>query len=199
MVAHRSRLGAMGLLALGMIALFGVFAGAVRLYVSPPASAPPAPSDAGWAAHAPTVYRALTISLDARGVAVFSPASVSVPAGARVVFTITNFDPSVAGLPTATNAQVAGTAGNTVTIQSGSGTAIVRSLPTDGIAHTFTIASPFAHLNVPIPTAAGGPVRVGFVAVFPSSGTFAFGCVIWCGPMTPDGMSGALTVTPAGA
>ncbi len=149
----------------------------------------------------PTVYRNLSIALDpATGTFGYSTTQLSVPTGATVVFTITNHDPMIATLPTASDAQVVGTVGGTMQLTTGGVVSMLTQVSTSDVSHTFSISSGAYHLNVPIPPASpeGTPTVVSFSVTFPISGTFNWGCAVLCGPsdmMATDAMYGTLTVS----
>lgn len=177
-----------------LIVVFGLVA-----VVYPASTAPAATSTTSTGS--PVVYRNLSIAFNpSRGTFDYSSAALSVPAGVRVVFTITNYDPSVARVPTSSDAQVLGTIGNTISVASAGHTMSMTVVPTTDISHTFTISSGGLHLNVPVPPAASStsPTEVTFSAVFPVTGTFEWGCVVLCGPdgtMALSTMYGTLTVS----
>ena len=164
---------------------------------------PPSPLGATGAAASslppatPTVYRNLTISF-APSVGGFSyaPTELEVPAHVAVVFTITNYDPSVATLPTPSDAQVRGTTNGAMVVTEGGVATTLTALPIDQIAHTFTISDSYYQANVPILAAENGPVQVSFTMVFDFPGAFAWGCVVLCDGGMPGTMYGSLTVVP---
>lgn len=175
---------------------FGAF-----VFLAGPGASGPAPPPT--AVSAPTTYRSLSIAYNpATGVFDYSARSLAVPLDVRVVITITNYDPSVAALPSAASASVMGTSGGGMTLHTGGpagGWAQTAQLPVGGVSHTFSMSDGFYHLNVPIPpaTAVSTPSQVTFSVVFTSAGTYAWGCVILCGAGPsgmPDAMFGSLTV-----
>ena len=147
-----------------------------------------------------TVYVNLTIDYAAATDASwYTTANFSVPATAIVVFTITNHDPGMDPLLLPSDNQVMGTVGNVETVRSGPPGLLhqVSSLPSDEISHTFTIRDAQYNLNVPVPPAANidTPSVTSFTATFNSVGTYQWGCMCRCGPMTVPGvMYGDLTV-----
>lgn len=160
------------------------------------AVAPMGPTNSG-----PTVYRTLTIALDARsGGFVYTAATLNVPLHTRVVFTITNFDPSAAMLPSRSNAMVKGTDGGLMMIDHMAGRTAVSQLAAPDVSHTFSMSNGFYKLNVPVPRAdpSGSPAQISFTVVFNVPGTFTWGCVALCGPSdmgASDVMFGTLTVS----
>ncbi len=182
----------------GVIAVLIVVIGALAI-AYPTVSAPTAASRPGPATN-PTVYRNLSIAFDsATGAFDYSATMLTVPAGVTVVFCITNYDPSIAQIPAASDALVVGTVGGVATIAAGGHSAAVRSVAMSDIAHTFTISSGAYHLNVPIPpaSASNDPTIVTFSVIFAMTGTFNWGCAVLCGPegtMARDVMYGTLTV-----
>lgn len=126
----------------------------------------------------------------------YSTGQFTVPHGVPVVFTITNFDPTTAALPSPSDALVRGTSDGTMITTGAAGAITVHGLPVDDVSHTFSISDGYYHVNAPIPPAtSGGAVSVTFVLQFDVRGTFAWGCIILCGA---DGamtqMFGTLTV-----
>lgn len=148
----------------------------------------------------PTVQRNLTIAWDpATSSYSYSQVAIHVPLHARVIFTITSYDPDPATyVPLLSDTQVSGTNGGTMMVLQDGRTATSTGLPTGGVSHTFTISSGAYQVNVPIPVAPSStdPVRVTFSVDFNTPGSFAWGCVILCGTedMTlPGEMYGTLT------
>ncbi|MCI4317787.1 MAG: hypothetical protein L3J96_04550, partial [Thermoplasmata archaeon] len=118
----------------------------------------------------------------------------------RVVFTITNFDPTTGMLTTADDANVVGTSANSIQVVSSVASSTVSKLPTSDVSHTFTLSDGSYRLNVPIPPAPtpGGSIQVTFSTEFTARGTFDWGCVILCGTsnmQAPEAMYGSLTVS----
>lgn len=182
----------------GATAVLIVAFGAVAM-AYPAASVPSAAL--GGPATNPTVYRNLTITFNpATGTFDYSTNAIAVPTGATVVFTITNYDPSIAMVPNASDARVVGTVGGVMTVHANGQSAVVSSVAVGDIAHTFTISSGAYHLNVPIPpaSASDAPTSVTFSVTFNVPGTYTWGCVVLCGPestMTQDKMYGSLTIS----
>lgn len=181
----------------GVVALLIVLVGAFALVYpasgNPQTATRPAPS--------PTVYRNLSIALDSSvGAYGYSSTQLAVPAGVAVVFTIKNFDPETAILPSPSYANVVGTVGGSMAVTIGGHTATVTSVAPGDVSHTFTLSNGVYHVNVPIPAANenGAPTTVTFTVVFPTQGTFDWGCAVLCGPgqaMVRDAMYGTLTVS----
>ena len=181
----------------GVVALLIVLVGALAIVY--PASG--SPQTASRPAASPTVYRNLSIALDSSvGAYGYSSTQLAVPAGVAVVFTITNFDPETAILPSPSYANVVGTVGGSMAMTIGGHTATVTSVAPGDVSHTFTLSNGVYHVNVPIPAASenGAPTAVSFTVVFPTQGTFNWGCAVLCGPgqaMVRDAMYGTLTVS----
>ena len=185
-------------LAAGLLAVLVTAAGLTAIAFTPStSSAAPAPS-AGPSA--PTTYRTLVIAPDtAAGGVSYSARTLTVPLHERVVFTITNFDPTVATLPTPRDAQVMGTFGGPMTIHEAQGSVVVGQLPAAGVSHTFTMSNAYYAINVPIPPAQdpATPSQVTFTVVFDTPGTYTWGCVVLClgdGMGAANAMDGSLTV-----
>ncbi|MHB1435122.1 MAG: hypothetical protein ACYCPN_01675 [Thermoplasmata archaeon] len=126
--------------------------------------------------------------------------NLSVPAQSRVVFVITNYDPTTNELLAPRDNCVAGTLGGVESVQAGSSPpeSPVSCLPATDISHTFTMFDSAYNLNVPIPPAPNNrtPVTVTFSVTFGSLGTYQWGCMCRCGLMIVPGMMyGNLTVT----
>lgn len=156
---------------------------------------------AGPGPSGPTVFRNLTISYaPSAGGFVYDQAALQVPMNVRVVFTITTFDPSAAVLPTVADAKVTGTLGGTMQVIGGSGNVTVEAIPPSEVGHTFSLSDAYYHVSVPVPVtdAAPGGARVAFSVVFPSPGTYVWGCVVLCGAAdmhAAGAMYGTLTVS----
>ncbi len=181
----------------GFMVVLVVVAGAAVLLVLPTGSGTTAPSP-GSPPAIPTVYRNLSITYRASaGDYDYNSLQLIVPLHVRVVFTITNFDPSVAVLPSAVDAQLAGTFGGSMTVVDHGTTVTVGGLMANGVSHTFTMSNAAYHVNVPIPPATVGaaPVKATFAVVFDTPGTFTWGCIVLCGaPTMTPGMFGEITV-----
>lgn len=180
---------AAAIVALLVVAVFGLLFYQGSVSAGPAATTPP------------SVTRALTIAWSpSQSSYSYASASLQVPVGSVVHFVITSYDPDpVATLPVGTDALVQGTAGGTVSVTQDGATATLDRVSPNALAHTFTISSGVYHLNVPIPAAssASDPVVVTFSATFGVAGAFAWGCVIPCGgqDMTAPGtMYGTLVV-----
>jgi hypothetical protein len=187
---------------------FGTVAGlavlAVVLFVAAGAlwSGPEPAGSVPSSSSGPTVYRNLTIQLDpASGTYSYNSGQVVVPLNTRIVFTITNYDPTPArSLPSPSDSQVSGTMGGVMLAGEGMHMMTTNGISPASVAHTFSMSDRFHHLNVPIPAATGsGPSQVQFTVVFTSVGTFDWGCVILCGMddmSAPGSMYGTLAVQP---
>lgn len=179
--------------AVGLVA--AVVVGGTFALLLAPSSAAPTP---GRSASTPTVYRNLTVAYQSTEAQFdYTTLDLSVPLHTRVVFTITNFDPTTAALPNASAAQVSGTWDGTMTYTDGGVSAALSQLPPGDVSHTFTLSNAFYHVNVPVPPSPGGaaPVRVVFSVVFNTPGTFTWGCVVLCGEgAMANAMWGHLTV-----
>ena len=159
-----------------------------------------APAPAGSrTAGLPEISRTLAISYNAAtGTFDYSTTSLSVPANTRVDVTITNYDTSTAALAVPWDNRVIGTFGGTEQVSSGGGTVTVTSLGPQQISHTFTMFGAFYNLSVPIPPApsTGVPSVVSFSIVLTTPGHFEWGCMAYCGTMSPlEKMAGTLEVT----
>lgn len=146
-----------------------------------------------------TVYRNLTITFNpTAGTYDYSALALAVPTNVRVVFTITNYDPSTAALPSASDAVVSGTYDSSpMTVTVNGLVSMTQGLPVNDVSHTFSMSDAFYHLNVPIPPASSPavPSTVTFSAEFRSTGTYAWGCIVLCGTSgMMDRMAGYLTV-----
>ncbi len=172
-----------------------VLAGGFAVYFHPPRTPTSVAANTGTGEI--VVYRNLTIGLDSSGDFVFNQLNLAVPQGAKVVFTITNFDTSIAELPLLADAQVSGTLGNTAVVSGGGASSTITALPVGSVGHTFSLSNAYYHLNVPIPAALSVAAKVTFEATFTQPGTFTWGCVVLCGTMVPEGMFGSLTVVPS--
>lgn len=165
------------------IVIVVVFLGAAfALLVAPPGSTVPRPIST--APSIPTVYRNLTVAFNpSTGGFDYSTSQLVVPSHVKVVFTITNFDAALALLPQASDARVIGTYGDPSLVIGAGKTSSFTQLPTNDVSHTFSIANPYAHVNVPIPPAgfgSGAPARVTFSVVFGTPGTYVWGCIVLC-------------------
>ena len=97
--------------AISGIAVVAVLVVAAVLFVVAPGGSPPTRT-VGPGPSGPTVYRNLTISYDTSiGGFVYDRTVLEVPMNVRVIFAISNLDPSVATLPTVADAVVTGTIG----------------------------------------------------------------------------------------
>jgi hypothetical protein len=183
-----------------LVAAIAIVVGLGAVAVLSPASNRPLAGGATGAGSPPTAYRNLSIAFDpTTGTYEYSSAALTVPAGVRVVFTITNFDTGIAVLPTPADADVVGTLGGAMLVATGSAAFTTDQLPTDDVSHTFSLSDSAYHVNVPIPPASapGVPVQVTFAVVFDVYGTFTWGCVVLCGTegmQGPDSMYGTLSV-----
>ena len=140
-----------------------------------------------------TAYMNLTIDYSpTTGDSWYLPGNFSVPAMSRVVFTITNYDPTSNYLLVPNDNCVAGTVGGeeSVQVNASDPPSPVSCLPTTDISHTFTMDNPQYNVNVPVPPAPNDrtPVTVTFSVTFGSLGTYQWGCMCRCGPMTEPGM-----------
>ena len=131
----------------------------------------------------------------------FSPSNLVVPANSLVTVTIRDYDLGNTAMPQHSSfTTVQGTAGTIATVDGQS----YSSLPSDKIAHTFTI--PQLNVNVPLPgdgTRGKDYNTVTFTFHTGAAGTYTFRCFDPCGtgpmgmmgPMMTQGyMIGTLTV-----
>ncbi len=124
----------------------------------------------------------------------YTPTALAVPAGARVVLTIVNFDPRVGNLPSPVYSTVLGTVGGIEQVTIGTSTFITHQLPTKWVSHTFTVQAGGLFLNVPIPPMVNGlPTTVSVTLVFPAAGVYVWNCAVLYFPVSP-GMHGTLVV-----
>jgi hypothetical protein len=146
-------------------------------------------------------YVNLTIAYDAAtGIGNYTTPFISMIAQTLVVVTITNHDPSASTLFVPWDNHVVGTVGGNMSVNCGSGTEIVRSLPSNDISHTFTVLDSFYNISVPIPPAPslGVPCSVTFELTMSHSEETIWGCVANCdGPigMRANDMWGYLLIT----
>jgi len=158
-------------------------------------------SSGGGLNGSPTVYRNLTISYDpSYGDYVYTPTQLTVPADVVVVFTIVNYDPMAAALPSPSYAVVSGTMNGRMMVSYGTNETSVGALPPTDVSHTFTMSGPYYQVNIPVPPAApgGSPARVTFSMVFHFPGAyFPWGCDAFCGGPMMARMYGSLAVEPA--
>jgi hypothetical protein len=151
---------------------------------------------------APTskTYVNLTISYDPTTmIGNYTTPFISIVAHSLVVVTITNHDPSASPLFVPWDNRVVGTVGGNESVNCGSGTASVRSLPSDGISHTFTVLDSYYNISVPIPPAPNlaVPCVVTFELTMNQSEMTTWGCVANCdnGQMAAGRMWGLLLIT----
>ena len=136
----------------------------------------------------------------------YAPANFSVPSDTLLEFTITNYDSGQNPVEPVTEANVNGTVGNCIYLNS-TPTALgpcVHSVSPGFIAHTFSFENgAYAGFNVPIPSAVdtapegGVGTTVTFFAYFNETGTFTWNCLAPCDPysmQTPGFMTGTMTV-----
>jgi len=146
----------------------------------------------------PQVDRTLAISFNAAtGSYDFSTTSLQVPLNTKVTFTITNYDRGTAMLAVPWDNHVVGTVGGTEQVTQGASSVTVSALSPEQISHTFTMFNAFYNVSVPIPPAAanGQPAVVTFSLVLTTPGTFAWGCVAYCGTMNPlEKMAGTMDI-----
>jgi hypothetical protein len=145
-------------------------------------------------------YVNLTISYDpVTQVGNYTTPFISVTAHSLVVVTIANFDPTASPLFVPWDNRVVGTVGGNETVNCGNGTEVVRSLPSDGISHTFTVLDAYYNISVPIPPAPrlGTPCTTSFELVLNQSEMTTWGCVANCdgGLMAAGRMWGLLLIT----
>lgn len=117
----------------------------------------------------------------------YVPADFTVPANAKVIVTIHNFDAGPATIP-APYLKVQGTSSGSEQVlaaKPGAKPQTVTQVASDGAAHTFTV--PQLNLNVPIPPAS----TVTFSFRTGAAGTYAWQCFAPCGT-GPAGWSGAM-------
>ena len=201
-------LGIAAVLVLGMLLGFGLSAGS-----GSSGSGTPGAASGGTPATAAPVYMTIAFS-PSSGLDEYFPANVSVPVNTPVTFVITNYDNGTNPVP-AMFAQVVGTQGGTERIATPadpSGT-LTSSVPTDDIAHTFTImgsggmmgggsmmaAGGMPMLSVPVPpsTDLAHPTVVTFTTTFTQAGNFVWHCMAPCDStsMSDAGfMTGTVTV-----
>jgi hypothetical protein len=182
------------LVVVAIVALvLGLMGGGFAIYLSRgPAAGPSGPG---------TAYLYLTIGFDfATGLDRYMPANFTVPAHTLIVVTITNYD-NASNPVTADVARVQGTLGNLETMRAASESAgmDMAAVPTDQVAHTFTLDTGGYALNVPIPraNAMADPMIVTFRAYFNVTGAFEWHCNAPCdraSMSTPGYMRGTLTV-----
>lgn len=172
-----------------IVLVLGVLAGGILGHVS----TPPVVTTSG------TDHLYLTIAYNPyTGLDQYFPANFSVPANVPVVITITNYDNGTNLVPVA-YAKVLGTVDGTETVTNATASDVsVTSVPTTGIAHTFTlITGPYA-VNIPIPAAQDQtPTVVTFTAVFATPGQFVWHCMAPCDSSAMDTlgfMMGTVTV-----
>jgi hypothetical protein len=185
--------GSMVAFAVGIALVLGLVGGGLVGYLARgPISGPSAPG---------TAYLVLTIGFDfATGLDRFLPANFTVPAHTLVVVTITNYDN--ASNPVANeSARVRGTLGNIETMRAASQVEGMNmaALPTDQVAHTFTLDSGGYSVNVPIPVAnsLADPMIVTFRAYFNVTGSFEWHCMAPCDSSSMETlgyMRGTMTV-----
>jgi hypothetical protein len=127
----------------------------------------------------------------------FTNAAWVAKAGETIVLTIRSYDDGPAPVPNE-YARVSGTVGGVEKVDG----RVVRSVPANKVAHTFTVAA--LGLNIPIPAApTGGSVVVQAVIHLTKSGAFNWQCMApcgtgasgWGGPMVTKGyMEGTIHV-----
>ena len=142
----------------------------------------------------------LTITYDPMsGIANYTTPFISMQAYTLVVVTITNYDPTASPLFVPWDNHVIGTVGDNETIDCGSGSQVVTSLPETDIAHTFTVLDPYYNISIPIPpaSAVGHPCVVSFELVLDYPEFTSWGCVANCdnGQMAAGRMWGLLLIT----
>ena len=136
----------------------------------------------------------------------FSPANFTVPANTLLEFTLTNYDTGQNPVEPVSEADVSGTVGNCVYLNS-TPTSLgpcVHSVSPGFVVHTFSFENgAYAGFNVPIPSAiniapeGGVGVTVTFFAYFNETGTFTWNCLAPCDPysmQTTGFMTGTMTV-----
>lgn len=149
------------------------------------------------------VFLYLTIAFNpVNGMDQYFPANFSVPSHTLVHFVITNYDNGVNLVPTQYS-HVSGVVGGVMTWDNASMSApqTASAIPLTEIAHTFTITTPGANLNVPVPAATNGgePTTVSFSAYLNTTGPLVWNCMAPCdaGSMATLGyMAGTVTVNP---
>jgi len=128
-----------------------------------------------------------------------SAANLALPAHQLIKLVIICYDDGAANLTGSQYAAVTGTQNDTISVvsnanvnssQSASGMRVsggesVSSLPTDGIAHTFTI--PALGINIPLPPSSTTTAYI----TLGQAGTFTWFCMTTCGS-GPTGLSGAM-------
>lgn len=157
----------------------------------------------------------LTIAFNpATGTDEYFPANFTLPAHELIKFTITSYDNGTNVVP-ASAAMVMGTVGDIAKVQSAPGAIVTTfsQLPSNRIAHTFTVQAPSASsggmgmgmgggsylLNVPVESAASlaAPAVVTFSAYFNETGSLSWMCMAPCDPtamMDAGFMSGTISV-----
>jgi hypothetical protein len=144
-------------------------------------------------------YVNLTISYDpATQIGNYTTPFISVVAHTLVVVTITNHDTSASPLFVPWDNHVVGTVGGNESVNCGNGVEAVRSLPSDGISHTFTVLDAYYNISVPIPPAPSlvTPCVVTFELALNQSELTSWGCVANCdnGLMEAGRMWGELLI-----
>ena len=145
-------------------------------------------------------YVNLTITYDpATMIGNYTTPFISMIAHTLVIVTITNYDPTPSPLFVPWDNRVVGTVGGNESVNCGHGTAVVGSLPSDAISHTFTVLDSYYNISVPIPPAPGPgvPCVVTFELTMNQSEMTTWGCVANCdnGLMAAGRMWGLLLVT----
>ena len=145
-------------------------------------------------------YVNLTITYDsATQIGNFTTPFISVVAHTLVVMTITNYDPTASPLFVPWDNRVVGTVGGNESVNCGSGTESVTSLPSNGVSHTWTVMDAHYNISVPIPPAPapGAPCVVTLELTANQSEMTTWGCVANCdnGQMAAGRMWGLLLIT----
>ncbi len=148
-----------------------------------------------------TEYLFLTIGFDfATGLDRYMPANFTVPTHTPVLVTITNYD-NASNYVSNASAAVFGTVGNVEVMRSASDAQgmTMGSIPTNRVAHTFTMSNAPYSINVPVPAAVSvrNPMIVTFTAYFNVTGVFGWHCMASCDTVsmgTPGYMQGTVTV-----
>jgi len=128
-------------------------------------------------------YLNLTITYDpATQIGNYTTPFISIVAHTLVVVTITNYDPSASPLFVPWDNRVVGTVGGNESVNCGQGTEIVRTLPSNGISHTFTVLDSDYNISVPIPPSPSPtvPCVVTFELTMNQSEMTTWGCVANC-------------------
>lgn len=117
----------------------------------------------------------------------FVPSDINVRSGAKVTFTITNYDDGAAPLPSSL-ASYEKITGGTETVD---GTA-VAAIPNADISHTLSVPNLGVNVVIPVVPKNKQFVTVAFTFTPTKTGTFTWHCFAPCGSGS-DGMTGAMS------